>query len=116
MLGAGDMFMMFNDRDEVRAVIEFLATPEAARAVDRHRRIRLAEPRPCRRTGTPCTRRPALAEILATHRPLRFDASDLMPAEVGQRTFWEGMVDWVAADGTNTEDIFQAIEASWPAD
>jgi alpha-glucoside transport system substrate-binding protein len=29
-LGAGDMMLMFNDRDEVRAVMEFLATPEAA--------------------------------------------------------------------------------------
>jgi hypothetical protein len=37
-----------------------------------------------------------------------------MPAAVGQRTFWDGMVDWVAADGANTEEVFAEIEASWP--
>jgi alpha-glucoside transport system substrate-binding protein len=44
-----------------------------------------------------------------------FDASDLMPAEVGAGTFWSGMIDWVAANGENTEEVFQAIEDSWPA-
>jgi alpha-glucoside transport system substrate-binding protein len=43
-----------------------------------------------------------------------FDASDLMPAEVGAGTFWSGMVDWVAANGEGTEEIFQSIEDSWP--
>jgi alpha-glucoside transport system substrate-binding protein len=55
-----------------------------------------------------------LAEILRTATTLKFDASDLMPAAVGQRTFWDGMVDWVAADGANTEEVFAEIEASWP--
>jgi alpha-glucoside transport system substrate-binding protein len=44
----------------------------------------------------------------------KFDASDVMPAEVGQRTFWDGMVDWVDNNGTNTAEVFQAIEDSWP--
>ena len=35
VLGAGDMFVMFNDRPEVRAMLEFLATPEAGTGVDR---------------------------------------------------------------------------------
>ena len=29
-------------------------------------------------------------------------------------SFWTGMVDWVAANGENTEEIFQSIEDSWP--
>jgi hypothetical protein len=37
-----------------------------------------------------------------------------MPAEVGQGTFWAGMIEWVAANGAGTEDIFAEIEASWP--
>ena len=55
-----------------------------------------------------------LAEILATTSIYKFDASDLMPAAVGQRPFWDGMVEWVAADGANTEEVFADIEASWP--
>jgi alpha-glucoside transport system substrate-binding protein len=43
----------------------------------------------------------------------RFDASDLMPGVVGAGTFWTGMVDWV--NGTSTDDVLDAIEASWPS-
>lgn len=42
-----------------------------------------------------------------------FDASDLMPPEVGQRSFWDGMVNWV--QGTPTQQVLDAIEASWPS-
>jgi alpha-glucoside transport system substrate-binding protein len=114
-LGAGDMFMMFNDRDEVRAVIEFLATPEAAEqwiATGSFVSPNATVPQDWY-SVYPAS---GLAEILATTDTYKFDASDLMPAEVGQRTFWDGMVDWVAADGANTEEVFQAIEDSWPAD
>jgi alpha-glucoside transport system substrate-binding protein len=41
-----------------------------------------------------------------------FDASDLMPPEVGQGSFWEGMVNW--AQGADTQEVVDAIEASWP--
>lgn len=115
VLGAGDMFMMFNDRDEVRAVIEYLATPEAAEkwiATGSFVSPNLAVPEDWY-SVYPAS---GLAEILRSASILKFDASDLMPAEVGQRTFWDGMVDWVAADGANTEEVFQAIEDSWPAD
>lgn len=42
-----------------------------------------------------------------------FDASDLMPPEVGQGSFWTGMVDW--ANGAASQDVADTIEASWPA-
>jgi alpha-glucoside transport system substrate-binding protein len=41
-----------------------------------------------------------------------FDASDLMPPEVGQETFWTGMIDW--STGAPSQDVADAIEASWP--
>ncbi len=84
-LGAGDMFMMFNDRDEVRAVMEFLTTPEAAEQwiatgsfVSPNTQVAagLVQRVPGLRTG----RDPG------HDGPYKFDASDLMPAEVGQRT------------------------------
>jgi alpha-glucoside transport system substrate-binding protein len=42
-----------------------------------------------------------------------FDASDLMPPEVGQASFWTGMVDF--STGTPAQDIVDAVEASWPS-
>lgn len=41
-----------------------------------------------------------------------FDASDLMPPEVGQRSFWDGIVNW--ARGASTQEVADAVEASWP--
>ncbi len=42
-----------------------------------------------------------------------FDASDLMPPEVGQRTFWDEIVEW--SRGKPTQDVVDAVEASWPS-
>lgn len=41
-----------------------------------------------------------------------FDASDLMPAEVGQGSFWEAMVNW--SRGASAQEVADAVEASWP--
>jgi alpha-glucoside transport system substrate-binding protein len=114
VLGGADMIVMFNDRPEVRALLEYLATPEA--------------PLPWIEVGgfvspnqsvpdSAYTTFPSsgLGPILSQATTLRFDASDAMPAEVGQGTFWSGMVDWVSDEGQNTEQIFQQIEESWPS-
>ena len=43
----------------------------------------------------------------------RFDASDLMPAEVGTSSFWTGMVDWVS--GTrSTQELLTFIDSTFP--
>ncbi|MGH8913137.1 MAG: ABC transporter substrate-binding protein [Acidimicrobiia bacterium] len=42
-----------------------------------------------------------------------FDASDLMPPEVGQETFWTGIIDWT--QGTPSQDVADAVESSWPS-
>ena len=44
---------------------------------------------------------------------IRFDASDLMPGEVGAGTFWTEMVNWFALD-KSSEQVLADIEASWP--
>lgn len=41
-----------------------------------------------------------------------FDASDLMPPEVGQGTFWEAMVNWT--QGADTQEVVDAVESNWP--
>lgn len=113
MLGAADMFVMFEDRPEVRAFMEFLATPEgaeqwiAAGGFLSPLNTVPAEWYPYPNDG--------LSEMVLNATNVGFDASDLMPAEVGAGTFWSGMIDWVAANGEGTEEIFQEIEDSWPS-
>lgn len=54
------------------------------------------------------------ADILADPKTVsRFDASDLMPGEVGAGTFWTGIVNWLT--GSSTQEVVDQIEASWPA-
>src|SRR3546814_682879 len=45
----------------------------------------------------------------------RFDASDMMPPEVGSGTFWTGMIDYVRGGPDSLDGVLAAIEASWPA-
>lgn len=114
VLGGGDQIVMFDDRPEVRAVLEFLATADGAKGwIDAGGFLSPNQSVPLDwYTQYPQT---DLAQILVEATTFRFDASDTMPAEVGNGTFWSGMVDWVAANGEGTEAIFEDIEATWPA-
>ena len=112
VLGAADMFVMFEDRPEVRALLEWLATPEAAAGwIERGGFLSPNVNVPVDSYVYP---NDELAVLVQDATTLGFDASDLMPASVGVGTFWSGMVDWVAANGEGTDAIFQAIEDSWP--
>lgn len=114
VLGAGDQWMMFADRPEVRALVEYLATADAARPwIERGGFVSPNSSVPLDWYGA--FPNDVLASIMAEADTFRFDASDTMPAEVGQGTFWSAMVDWVAANGEGTEDVFQTVEDSWPA-
>jgi len=45
----------------------------------------------------------------------RFDASDLMPAEVGSGSFWTGMIEYMRNGPDNVETVLDDIESSWPS-
>ncbi len=45
----------------------------------------------------------------------RFDASDLMPGEVGAGSFWTGMVRYMQEGPGSLQSVLDEIEASWPA-
>ena len=116
VLYAGDTFMVFNDRPEVRAVAEFFATPEGIQGWIQRKGV-----------TSPNLNTPAewyegafnpekAAEIVGQSTGLVFDGGDLMPAPVGSGSFWKGMVDWVSASGANTEDVLKSIDAAWPAE
>lgn len=53
-----------------------------------------------------------IAEMATTADVFRYDASDLMPKEVGSDSFWKGMVDF--QNGASAQDVTDDIEASWP--
>jgi alpha-glucoside transport system substrate-binding protein len=113
VVGGADQFVMFNDRPEVRAVLEYLATPEAAQGwIEAGGFVSANSSVPTEWYTT--YKDEAQAAILEQSTALRFDASDNMPADVGGGSFLAGMVDWVSAEGENTEQVFREIENSWP--
>jgi alpha-glucoside transport system substrate-binding protein len=44
-----------------------------------------------------------------------FDASDLMPPEVGSGAFWTGMVEYMQGGPDSLQGVLDDIEAAWPA-
>jgi alpha-glucoside transport system substrate-binding protein len=110
---AGDQIVMFNDRPEVRAYMEYLTTSEsvepwarAGRAVFPHQDQDLSW------YQTDMERE--MASLIRNAQVIRFDASDSMPAEVGASSFWKGMADWVS--GVNLDTVLAEIDASWPSE
>jgi alpha-glucoside transport system substrate-binding protein len=111
VLVAGDVFGMFNDTPEARALMEYLATPTPHEIWARlggflspHQQVSLeVYPDPVSQKE---------AEFLTQAETIRFDGSDMMPGVVGTGTFWSGVVDFVA--GTPVDDVLADIEASWP--
>jgi alpha-glucoside transport system substrate-binding protein len=112
-LVAGDIMSAFNDRDEVRAVMEFFSTGESVRgwlgaggALSPHLDASLDW------YGDDIER--GVAALVQESTSFRFDGSDLMPGEVGAGSFWTGMTDW-ASGAVDLETALQEIDASWPA-
>ncbi len=112
--GSADTMMVLNDRPEVRAVAQFLATPqgiqrwiEAGSAISTN-------------TTTPDAwyagsyKLQVASSIVNKAAGIGFDASDLMPGAVGAGTFWTQSVDWVNNNGQNTDAVLKAIDDSWP--
>jgi alpha-glucoside transport system substrate-binding protein len=111
VLGGGDQFVMFDDRPEVIEFIKYLTTWEACKswakaggALFPHQDQNFND------YGS--SLEAELARILVNAEVFRFDASDLMPAEVGAGTFWTGMADLVT--GVPVDVVLDQIEDSWP--
>jgi alpha-glucoside transport system substrate-binding protein len=117
-LGAGDMWGAFNDRDATKAVAEYMLSAEfhaAAAAMPNNARLSahtgfdtsLYSKDINRILGT------IIADALAADA-FRFDASDLMPPEVGAGSFWKEMMN-LAVNGPDYIDAaMENIDTSWP--
>ena len=53
-----------------------------------------------------------LAQTLSQAPNVRFDGSDLMPAEVGSGTFWKGVTDYVSGSST-LDQALTTIQNGW---
>ncbi len=117
-LGAGDMWGAFNDRDATKAVAEYMLSENfhaAAAAMPNNARLSA-------HTGFDTTQyskdiNRILGDIIAdalAADAFRFDASDLMPPEVGAGSFWKEMMN-LAVEGPGYIDTALAnIDTSWP--
>ena len=54
----------------------------------------------------------ALAAILLSADPFRFDASDLMPGDIGAGQFWSSATD-ITAGNVTVEEGFDKVEEVW---
>ncbi len=121
VLGAGTLWGAFRDAPEVWAVMEYAAGADYATARQRIQTeiqggglsgfLSAAE-------GQDETVYQALElsflDILATADVVRFDASDLMPTEVGSGSFWTEGTAAVNGDST-VDEALATIEDSWPS-
>src|SRR5690606_24622038 len=94
-LVAGDIYAMFHDRPEVRAVMEFFTTGESIKTwVQSGGVIAPMNDADPSWYATDVERR--MDEMVKKATTIRFDGSDLMPGQVGAGTFWKGMTDYVS--------------------
>jgi alpha-glucoside transport system substrate-binding protein len=112
ILGGGDLAALFNGEDEeAQQVMEFLTSDafgaewaQAGGWLSPHRTFDGSN------YSDETTR--LIAEVASEADVFRFDASDLMPKNIGSGAFWTEMVQW--ASGKSTQDTLDAIEAEWP--
>ena len=109
---AGDIYAAFNDRPEVRAVIQYFSTGDSVKgwiaaggAISPHKDSSLDW------YQDPVTKK--VAEIIQNATSVRFDGSDLMPGAVGSGSFWKEMTSFVSGS-IDENTALKEIDASWP--
>lgn len=112
VLVAGDIYSMFNDRPEVREVMQYFATGasiegwvRAGGSLSPHKDSSLDW------YSNAIDRK--VAEVIQNATSVRFDGSDLMPGAVGAGSFWKEMTGYVSG-ARSLDESLSAIDASWP--
>jgi alpha-glucoside transport system substrate-binding protein len=116
VLVGGEFVAAFADRPEVQAFQTYLASPDWA-----NNKAKVSGPGwVSANTGLDIANLTSPIDQLAAEQfqdpeaVVRFDASDLMPAEVGAGSFWREMTAWIAEDKAD-QAVLDAIQASWPS-
>lgn len=114
---AGDYFVVFDDRPEVRAFIESFISVGFQCATGGQDGVSRISPHVD--TSSDCSNDEILAtsaeQILSAVREggARYDASDLMPPVIGSGFFWTGMNDWMR--GVDLDEVLASIDEAWPS-
>jgi alpha-glucoside transport system substrate-binding protein len=105
LTGSGDLFGMFKDTPQARALIKYLTTPEAQAiwvkaggALSPNKKV----------TNYPDKIAEQSAQVLTSAKTFRFDASDLMP-DAMNNAFWKGILDYVN-DPTKLDSILASLD------
>jgi alpha-glucoside transport system substrate-binding protein len=111
-LVAGDLIAMFNDRPEVRALMEYFTTPQSASGwLEGGGAIAAQKNATKDLYGSDLDWN--ISQLVNQANVFRFDGSDLMPGEVGSGSFWEHITSYVAGS-EDLDTAMKAIDASWP--
>ncbi len=108
----GDIYAMFNDRPEVRAVMQYFGKAESIKTWIQSGGV-LAPQKDVDVSWYTNYVDKKLGTMLKEAKGLRFDASDLMPGAVGAGSFWREITSYVSGSKTLDETV-KAIDASWP--
>ena len=122
VLGAGTLAGAFQDRPAVWAVMDYFGSAEYANA----RQVAQRELKGGGLSGFNTANlnvdranwaelEQSFIDILQTAAVLRFDGSDLMPADVGAGAFWTEATAMVNGE-KSTADAAAAIDAAWPTE
>ena len=121
VLGAGTLAAAFADRPEVWAIMEYMSTPEYANARQTVQRELNGGDLSAFLTAVNgldmslyAPLEASMIDSLTNASVVRFDASDLMPGDVGAGTFWTEGTSAVNGDQT-AQEAADNIEASWPS-
>jgi alpha-glucoside transport system substrate-binding protein len=109
LLVAGDLFGMYNDTPQARALVKYLATADAQR-IWAERGGFLSANRNVDPSVYPDELTRQIGEMLTQAEAVRFDASDQMPEAVNS-SFWRGILDFVS-NPAGLDGVLQAIESA----
>ncbi|WP_112320672.1 ABC transporter substrate-binding protein [Oceanibium sediminis] len=110
VLGAGTLFAVTNDSPVAHTFIEFLKTPIAHEVWMAQSGFLTPFSGVNPEAYASDTAR-ALGDVLLGATTFRFDASDLMPAEIGADAFWKGMVAYTG--GEDAASVAKTIQDRW---
>jgi alpha-glucoside transport system substrate-binding protein len=111
-LVAGDLVAMFNDRPEVRALMEYFTTPQSVSGwLEGGGAIAAHQTATRDLYGSDLDY--SVSQLVANATSFRFDGSDLMPGEVGAGSFWSDISSYVAGS-IDLDTALTEIDASWP--
>ncbi len=118
LIGGGSIMSVFSDRPEVREVVRYLLSPGygttliggSIHFISANQRFDASRYSPFERNEA------ELVNAALATDTFRFDASDLMPPEIGSKLFWDAMMRYAREGPESLDDILAELDAAWPDD